>query len=48
LSGRRTRSPNGLVKAGVGLVAISATGPRYDLGLLRDWLAWRDDHRTQP
>jgi probable F420-dependent oxidoreductase len=39
---------DGLIKAGVGLVAISATGPRYDLGLLRDWLAWRDDHRTQP
>jgi hypothetical protein len=39
---------DGLVMAGVGLVAISATGPRYNLGLLRDWLAWRDDHRTQP
>jgi probable F420-dependent oxidoreductase len=42
------RSPDevadGLVKAGIGLFIISATGPRYDLGLLRDWIAWRDDY----
>jgi probable F420-dependent oxidoreductase len=44
------RSPadvaDGLLKAGVGLFTISATGPRYDIGLARDWIAWRDDYNA--
>jgi alkanesulfonate monooxygenase SsuD/methylene tetrahydromethanopterin reductase-like flavin-dependent oxidoreductase (luciferase family) len=28
---------------GVRLFTVGLTGPRYDLGKLRDWLAWRDD-----
>jgi probable F420-dependent oxidoreductase len=37
---------DGLLKAGVRLFTISATGPRYDIGLARDWIAWRDDHNA--
>jgi probable F420-dependent oxidoreductase len=44
------RSPDevadGLIKAGVGLFTISATGPSYDLGLARDWIAWRDEYNA--
>ncbi len=28
---------------GISLFVIGADGPAYDLGALRDWLAWRDD-----
>ena len=35
-----------LLDAGVTLVTVNAGGPDYDLGPLRDWLAWRDDHRA--
>ncbi|GJF02298.1 hypothetical protein PSD17_12620 [Pseudonocardia sp. D17] len=34
-----------LLAAGVGLFTIGVGGPRYDLGLLKDWIAWRDERR---
>ncbi|MEJ5944638.1 LLM class F420-dependent oxidoreductase [Pseudokineococcus basanitobsidens] len=34
-----------LLGAGATLFTVNAGGPGYDLGPLRDWLAWRDDHR---
>jgi probable F420-dependent oxidoreductase len=37
---------DGLLKAGIRLFTISASGPRYDLGLARDWIAWRDDYNA--
>jgi len=44
------RSPadvaDGLLKAGIRLFTISASGPRYDLGVARDWIAWRDDYNA--
>ncbi|MGH8829437.1 MAG: LLM class F420-dependent oxidoreductase [Jiangellaceae bacterium] len=29
--------------AGASLFTVGVSGPSYDLGLLRDWVAWRDD-----
>jgi probable F420-dependent oxidoreductase len=37
---------DGLLKAGIRLFTISASGPRYDLGPARDWIAWRDDYNA--
>lgn len=34
---------DGLLAAGTTLITVSSSGPRYDLGPLRDWLAWRDE-----
>ena len=31
-----------LVAAGAGLITIGIDGPRFDLGPVRDWVAWRD------
>jgi hypothetical protein len=31
------------VEKGVSTFTVGASGPDYDLGLLRDWIAWRDD-----
>ena len=28
---------------GVSLFTVGVGGPRYDLGYLRDWIAWRDE-----
>ena len=28
---------------GTRLFTVTASGPDYDLGLLRDWVAWRDE-----
>jgi probable F420-dependent oxidoreductase len=33
---------DGLVAAGVTLFTIGTGGPDYDLGLLKEWIAWRD------
>src|SRR5690606_31384840 len=32
-----------LLAAGATLFTVDVSGPDYDLGLLRDWLAWRDE-----
>ena len=37
--GRRNPRP----AAGFTLLNVRSSGPDYDLGPLRDWLAWRDD-----
>ncbi len=31
-----------LVAAGATLFTVGMDGPRYDMGLLKDWIAWRD------
>jgi probable F420-dependent oxidoreductase len=41
-----TEVADGLLKAGIRLFTISASGPRYDLGLAGDWIAWRDDYNA--
>jgi probable F420-dependent oxidoreductase len=33
----------GLLDAGVTLVTVGLTGPRYDLAKVSDWLTWRDE-----
>lgn len=33
-----------LLAAGVTLFTVAVGGPGYDLGLLKEWLAWRDSH----
>ena len=35
-----------LLKAGTRLFTISAGGPSYDFGLLRDWVAWRNEQNA--
>ncbi|MEJ5915771.1 LLM class F420-dependent oxidoreductase [Pseudokineococcus sp. 1T1Z-3] len=35
-----------LLEAGVTLLTIGTDGPDFDLGLVRDWLAFRDDHNA--
>ena len=32
-----------LLATGVTLFTIGLSGPRYDFGLVRDWIGWRDD-----
>lgn len=32
------------LEAGASLFTIGVGGPDYDLGLVRDWVAWRDEH----
>jgi probable F420-dependent oxidoreductase len=34
-----------LVAAGAGLFTIGVSGPDYDLGLVKEWIAWRDARR---
>jgi probable F420-dependent oxidoreductase len=36
-----------LLRVGTRLVTLGLTGPRYDLGLVRQWVAWRDDVNRQ-
>jgi probable F420-dependent oxidoreductase len=31
---------------GVSLFTVGISGPRHDLGLLRDWIAWRDEQNS--
>ncbi|MFC0625635.1 LLM class F420-dependent oxidoreductase [Kribbella deserti] len=33
----------GLLDVGTRLFTVSASGPDYDLGLLREWISWRDE-----
>jgi len=35
----------GLLDAGATLFTVGKGGPAYDLGLLKDWIAWRDDQK---
>ena len=35
-----------LVAAGASLFTVGVGGPRYDLGLVKDWVAWRDEQNT--
>jgi probable F420-dependent oxidoreductase len=35
-----------LLDAGVTLFTVSTSGPNYDLGLLKSWIAWRDERRA--
>jgi len=35
-----------LLDAGVTLFTLGVDGPKYDLGLVRDWVAWRDEHNA--
>jgi probable F420-dependent oxidoreductase len=35
-----------LVAAGATLFTVGLGGPRYDLGLLKDWIAWRDEQNA--
>jgi hypothetical protein len=32
-----------LLAAGTTLVTIGLGGPRYDLSMVKDWVAWRDE-----
>ncbi|MBD0292214.1 MAG: LLM class F420-dependent oxidoreductase [Jiangellaceae bacterium] len=34
-----------LLAAGATLFTIGRSGPAYDMGVVRDWIAWRDDQR---
>ncbi len=36
----------GLLDIGIGLITVPVTGPSYDLGLLRAWVDWRDEHNA--
>ena len=35
-----------LLDAGATLFTVGIGGPSYDLGLLKDWIAWRDEQNT--
>ena len=35
-----------LLDAGATLFTIGFGGPHHDLGLLKEWIAWRDDRRA--
>ncbi len=35
-----------LVEAGASLFTVGMGGPRYDLGLLKEWVAWRDEQNA--
>lgn len=35
-----------LLDAGVTLFTMSTSGPRYDLSLVKEWIAWRDDQNA--
>ncbi len=35
-----------LVEAGASLFTVGISGPRYDLGMLRDWTSWRDEQNA--
>ncbi|WP_240759713.1 LLM class F420-dependent oxidoreductase [Phytoactinopolyspora endophytica] len=35
-----------LIDAGASLFTIGVSGPSYDLGAVRDWVAWRDEYNA--
>ena len=43
VSGSPDQHGQALLDLGVTLFTVGLGGPRYDLGRLRDWLAWRDE-----
>jgi len=45
--GRPGASAEALLAAGVTLFTTDVDGPDYDLGLLREWLEWRDRHNAE-
>lgn len=46
-----SRSPgeiaDGLLKAGITLFTIGLSGPSYNLRLVREWIAWRDEQNAR-
>ncbi len=44
VSGSPDDSGEALLAAGTTFFTVGLSGPRYDLGALTDWLAWRDEH----
>ena len=36
-----------LIEAGATLFTVGIGGPSYDLGLLKDWIAWRDEQNAR-
>jgi probable F420-dependent oxidoreductase len=38
----------GLLAAGTTLITLGLNGPAYDLALVKDWLAWRDEQNAAP
>ena len=43
VSTRRIDFAEELAAAGAGQITLELSGPHYDLGIVRDWLAWRDE-----
>ena len=43
VQGKPGDSGRAMLDVGVTLFTVSASGPDYDFGPLRDWLAWRDE-----
>jgi len=43
VEGDPAASGDALLDAGVTLLTVGTGGPDFDLGPLREWLAWRDD-----
>lgn len=43
LRSKNRASADLLLERGVTLFTLGITGPEYDLGVVRDWLAWRDE-----
>jgi alkanesulfonate monooxygenase SsuD/methylene tetrahydromethanopterin reductase-like flavin-dependent oxidoreductase (luciferase family) len=35
-----------LLDAGISLITIGMSGPAYDMGRVRDWVAWRDEENA--
>ena len=35
-----------LLDAGATLFTVGFGGPHHDMGLLKEWIAWRDDRRA--
>jgi probable F420-dependent oxidoreductase len=46
LRNRTTAEADELRALGASLFTVGLTGPNYDLGKARDWLAWRDDQNA--
>ncbi|MCU1393304.1 MAG: putative F420-dependent oxidoreductase, family [Ilumatobacteraceae bacterium] len=46
VDGSPDQQAEALLAEGVGLFTIGVGGPTYDLGLLKDWIAFRDSHNA--